>query len=280
VGYWRVEVARLYCPINGETFSRGKGMDDKRIAFLASTSEEAQSAFADLVKRYQNIPADEADAIVALGGDGFMLRVMHDYKDANKPIYGMNRGSVGFMMNAYTPDDLPARLARAEPVTLRPLVMTTITMSGKKEEAIAINDVSLFREIQQAAKIKITVDDIVRLEELICDGILLCTPAGSTAYNLSAHGPIVPIASDVLCLTPISAFRPRRWRGAILPNNARVKFEILEGQKRPVSACADAYEVRNVASVEVSLDTSTNLTMLFDPEHDLEERILSEQFAS
>lgn len=278
--YWRVEVARLYCPINGETFSRGKGMDDKRIAFLASTSEEAQSAFADLVKRYQNIPADEADAIVALGGDGFMLRVMHDYKDANKPIYGMNRGSVGFMMNAYTPDDLPARLARAEPVTLRPLVMTTITMSGKKEEAIAINDVSLFREIQQAAKIKITVDDIVRLEELICDGILLCTPAGSTAYNLSAHGPIVPIASDVLCLTPISAFRPRRWRGAILPNNARVKFEILEGQKRPVSACADAYEVRNVASVEVSLDTSTNLTMLFDPEHDLEERILSEQFAS
>tara|TARA_Y100000994_G_scaffold228485_1_gene212778 strand:+ start:92 stop:859 length:768 start_codon:yes stop_codon:yes gene_type:complete len=255
-------------------------MDDKRIAFLASTSEEAQSAFADLVKRYKNIPADEADAIVALGGDGFMLRVMHDYKDANKPIYGMNRGSVGFMMNAYTPDDLPARLARAEPVTLRPLVMTTITMSGKKEEAIAINDVSLFREIQQAAKIKITVDDIVRLEELICDGILLCTPAGSTAYNLSAHGPIVPIASDVLCLTPISAFRPRRWRGAILPNNARVKFEILEGQKRPVSACADAYEVRNVASVEVSLDTSTNLTMLFDPEHDLEERILSEQFAS
>ena len=280
MGYWRVEVARLYCPINGETFSRGKGMDDKRIAFLASTSEEAQSAFADLVKRYQNIPADEADAIVALGGDGFMLRVMHDYKDANKPIYGMNRGSVGFMMNAYTPDDLPARLARAEPVTLRPLVMTTITMSGKKEEAIAINDVSLFREIQQAAKIKITVDDIVRLEELICDGILLCTPAGSTAYNLSAHGPIVPIASDVLCLTPISAFRPRRWRGAILPNNARVKFEILEGQKRPVSACADAYEVRNVASVEVSLDKSTNLTMLFDPEHDLEERILSEQFAS
>ena len=280
MGYWRVEVARLYCPINGETFSRGKGMDDKRIAFLASTSEEAQSAFADLVKRYQNIPADEANPIVALGGDGFMLRVMHDYKDANKPIYGMNRGSVGFMMNAYTPDDLPARLARAEPVTLRPLVMTTITMSGKKEEAIAINDVSLFREIQQAAKIKITVDDIVRLEELICDGILLCTPAGSTAYNLSAHGPIVPIASDVLCLTPISAFRPRRWRGAILPNNARVKFEILEGQKRPVSACADAYEVRNVASVEVSLDTSTNLTMLFDPEHDLEERILSEQFAS
>ena len=216
---------------------------------------------------------------------GFMdmnrvLENLNDYKDANKPIYGMNRGSVGFMMNAYTPDDLPARLARAEPVTLRPLVMTTITMSGKKEEAIAINDVSLFREIQQAAKIKITVDDIVRLEELICDGILLCTPAGSTAYNLSAHGPIVPIASDVLCLTPISAFRPRRWRGAILPNNARVKFEILEGQKRPVSACADAYEVRNVASVEVSLDTSTNLTMLFDPEHDLEERILSEQFSS
>ena len=255
-------------------------MDDKRIAFLASDSDAAQSALADLVGRYPNTPASKADAIVALGGDGFMLRVMHDHKDANKPIYGMNRGSVGFMMNAYTPDDLPARLNRAEPVTLRPLVMTATTVSGETEEAIAINDVSLFREIQQAAKIKITVDDIVRLEELICDGVLLCTPAGSTAYNLSAHGPIVPIASDVLCLTPISAFRPRRWRGAILPNNARVRFEILEDKKRPVSACADAYEVRDVVSVEVSLDITTNLTMLFDPEHDLEERILSEQFAS
>jgi NAD+ kinase len=254
-------------------------MNDKKIAFLASDSEEAQDALKDLASRYTNTPPLEADTIVALGGDGFMLRLMHDFKDADKPIYGMNRGSIGFLMNEYTPDDLPDRLARAEPVTLRPLNMTATSIDGNTTEAIAINDVSLFRETQQASKIRITVDGTIRLEELICDGVLLCTPAGSTAYNLSAHGPIVPIASDVLCLTPISAFRPRRWRGAILPNNARVQFDILEADKRPVSACADAFEVRDVVRVVVSLDESLNLTMLFDPEHDLEERILSEQFA-
>ena len=255
-------------------------MNSKKIAFVASDSSDAQMALRKLSQKYQNIPPENADIIVALGGDGFMLRILHDYKDQHKPIYGMNRGSIGFLMNEYTPDDLPNRLNRAEPVSIRPLSMRATTVSGDVLDAIAINDISLFRESQQASKIKITVDNIVRLEELICDGILLCTPAGSTAYNLSAHGPIVPIGSDVLCLTPISAFRPRRWRGAILPNVACVKFEILENKKRPVSACADAFEVRNVRHVEVVLDSSLNLTMLFDPEHDLEERILSEQFSN
>ncbi len=254
-------------------------MINNKIAFVASNSSDAQEALSDLSKRYPNVPPENADIIVALGGDGFMLSILHDYKEQLKPIYGMNRGSIGFLMNEYTPDDLPDRLNRAEPVSIRPLQMQATTISGKVLDAIAINDISLFRETQQTAKIKITVDEIVRLQELICDGVLLCTPAGSTAYNLSAYGPIVPIGSDVLCLTPISAFRPRRWRGAILPNSATVKFEILESGKRPVSACADAFEVRDVVSIEVSLSETLRLTMLFDPEHDLEERILSEQFA-
>jgi NAD+ kinase len=254
-------------------------MINKKIAFAASDSSDAQEAFSDLSTRYPHVPPEDADIIVALGGDGFMLRILHDYKEQLKPIYGMNRGSIGFLMNEYTPDDLPDRLNRAEPVSIRPLQMQATTISGEVLDAIAINDISLFRETQQTAKIKITVDEIVRLQELICDGVLLCTPAGSTAYNLSAYGPIVPIGSDVLCLTPISAFRPRRWRGAILPNSATVKFEVLESEKRPVSACADAFEVRDVVSVEVSLSDTLSLTMLFDPEHDLEERILSEQFA-
>ena len=254
-------------------------MINNKIAFVASNSSDAQKALNDLSKRYLHVPPEEADIIVALGGDGFMLSILHDYKMQLKPIYGMNRGSIGFLMNEYTPDDLPDRLNRAEPVSIRPLQMQATTILGEVLDAIAINDISLFRETQQTAKIKITVDEIVRLQELICDGVLLCTPAGSTAYNLSAYGTIVPIGSDVLCLTPISAFRPRRWRGAILPNSATVKFEILESGKRPVSACADAFEVRDVVSIEVSLSETLRLTMLFDPEHDLEERILSEQFA-
>lgn len=254
-------------------------MNDKKIAFLASSSNDAQAALKDLSSRYPHVAPEEADAIVALGGDGFMLRILHDYKGQNKPIYGMNRGSIGFLMNEFTPDDLPERLARAEPVSIKPLKMQAKTVTGETLDAIAINDIALFRQSQQASKIRITIDDTVRLEELICDGIILCTPAGSTAYNLSAYGPIVPIGSDVLCLTPISAFRPRRWRGAILPNKARVKFEVLEPEKRPISASADAFEVRDVAEVDVLLDDTLDLTMLFDPEHDLEERILSEQFA-
>ena len=254
-------------------------MINNKIAFVASNSSDAQKALNDLSKRYPHVPPEEADIIVALGGDGFMLSILHDYKMQLKPIYGMNRGSIGFLMNEYTPDDLPDRLNRAEPVSIRPLQMQATTISGEVLDAIAINDISLFRETQQTAKIKITVDEIVRLQELICDGVLLCTPAGSTAYNLSAYGTIVPIGSDVLCLTPISAFRPRRWRGAILPNSATVKFEVLESGKRPVSACAVAFEVRDVVSVVVSLSETLRLSMLFDPEHDLEERILSEQFA-
>jgi NAD+ kinase len=254
-------------------------MINNKIALVASNSSDAQEALSDLSTRYLHVPPEDADIIVALGGDGFMLSILHYYKEHLKPIYGMNRGSIGFLMNKYTPDDLPDRLDRAEPVSIRPLQMQATTISGEVLDAIAINDISLFRETQQTAKIKITVDEIVRLKELICDGVLLCTPAGSTAYNLSAYGPIVPIGSDVLCLTPISAFRPRRWRGAILPNGATVKFEILESDKRPVSACADAFEVRDVMSVVVSLSEILSLTMLFDPEHDLEERILSEQFA-
>ena len=254
-------------------------MNDKKIAFVASESADAQNALDELATRYSNVKPEYADIIVALGGDGFMLRILHDYKDEGRPIYGMNRGSVGFLMNEYTPDNLKKRLDRAEPVSLRPLNMRATTITNEVFNAIAINDISLFREGQQAAKVKITVDDIVRMEELICDGVLICTPAGSTAYNLSAHGPIVPIGADVLCLTPISAFRPRRWRGAIVPNHARVVFEVEEANKRPVSACADAVEVRDIVKVEVALNNSLSLTMLFDPEHDLEERILSEQFA-
>jgi len=254
-------------------------VNDKKIAFVASESTDAQEALHDLKALYPLVSPEEADIVVALGGDGFMLRILHDDIAQIKPIFGMNRGSIGFLMNEYKPEELPKRLARAEPVSIRPLRMTATTESGEEISAIAINDVSLFRETQQTAKIRITVDNIERLEELICDGVLLSTPAGSTAYNLSAYGPIVPIGSDVLCLTPISAFRPRRWRGAILPNSARVGFEVLDTAKRPVSACADAFEVRDVVKVDVSLDKSLRLTMLFDPEHDLEERILSEQFA-
>ena len=254
-------------------------MNDKRIAFLASDSTDAQAALRDLKARYKGVHPEEADVVVALGGDGFMLRILHDDIAQSKPIFGINRGSVGFLMNEYRLDDLERRLSRAEPVYIRPLRMTATTISGEVTSAIAINDVSLFRETQQAAKVRINVDSIERLEELICDGVLLSTPAGSTAYNLSAYGPIVPIGSDVLCLTPISAFRPRRWRGAILPNSAHVSFVVLEANKRPVSACADAFEVRDVIKVDVALDATLRLTMLFDPEHDLEERILSEQFA-
>lgn len=253
-------------------------MQDKKIAFVAADIEEARSAARDLMRRYSHVPPEEADVIVALGGDGFMLQTLHKYKGEGVAIYGMNRGSVGFLMNEYNPDDLPARVAATEPVTLNPLKMRATTIDGKAHEAAAINEVSLLRQTRQAAKIRIKIDDIVRLEELICDGILVATPAGSTAYNLSAHGPIVPIGSDVLCLTPISAFRPRRWRGALLPARAKVTFEVLESSKRPVSAVADDAEVRDVGMVEVSEDQSVSITMLFDPEHDLEERILKEQF--
>jgi NAD+ kinase len=221
---------------------------------------------------------DDAEIVVALGGDGFMLETLHQVLERDIPVYGMNCGSIGFMMNNFSEADLHARLDRAQAAVLHPLRMHAVTSTGRVEEALALNEVSLLRELRQAAKIRITVDGRVRLEELICDGVLLATPAGSTAYNLSAHGPIVPLSANLLPLTPISAFRPRRWRGALLPSSAEVLFEVLEADKRPVAAVADANEVRDVRSVAVSEDRSLQARILFDPDQGLSERILAEQF--
>jgi NAD+ kinase len=249
-----------------------------KLAFLASDSDKAQKALKRLKTRYGNVAVEAADVIVPLGGDGFMLESLHRYMALKKPIYGMQRGSIGFLMNEYREDALPRRVAEARGYKLHPLRMKARTLAGGRTEALAINEVSLLRESRQAAKIRISVDGVVRLEELICDGILIATPAGSTAYNLSAHGPIIPLGAPVLALTPICAFRPRRWRGALLPHGAKVRFEILEADKRPVSAVADYTEARDVAEVEVVEDRRVSLTLLFDPEHNLEERILKEQF--
>jgi NAD+ kinase len=257
--------------------------DDLRLAFACADTDEARSARTRLAHRYGNVPFDEADAIVALGGDGFLLETLHRAirHDAlnPKPVYGMNRGSVGFLLNAYREDNLPQRVASAQRVTLHPLRMIATRVDGERVEALGINEVSLLRETRQAAKLRITIDGVARLEELICDGALVATPAGSTAYNLSAHGPIIPLGAGILALTPISAFRPRRWRGALLPHTATITFEILEDRKRPVSAVADSTEVREVLRVEVAEQRMVLLTLLFDPELNLEERILKEQFA-
>ncbi len=233
-----------------------------------------------LTKRYPNVPVDEADLIVALGGDGFILHCLHQSMGKNVPIFGMNRGSVGFLMNEFSEDRLYDRLQSAEAVQFIPLRLQAVGIDGEASEALAINEVSLLRETRQASKIRILVDGVERMAEMICDGVLVATPAGSTAYNLSAHGPIVPLGSGVLALTPISAFRPRLWRGALLPHNATVRFEVLEPAKRPVSAVADGTEIRDVASVEVQEAPELAVTILFDKEHGLEERILKEQFAS
>jgi NAD+ kinase len=250
-----------------------------KIAFVAAEGDVAQAALARLKQRYQPTPPDQADVVVVLGGDGFMLQNLHTFMGKGVPIFGMNRGSVGFLLNEYREDGLPERLKAAARVTLHPLRMATETVDGRKAEAIAINEVSLLRQTRQTAKIAIKVDGIERLPELTCDGVLVSTPAGSTAYNLSAHGPIIPLGAGLLALTPISAFRPRRWRGALLPHRAAVRFEVLEADKRPVSATADHTEIRNVVAVDVREDRSESLTLLFDPEHNLEERILKEQFA-
>ncbi|WP_187830296.1 NAD kinase [Siccirubricoccus phaeus] len=249
-----------------------------RIAFLASATEAACAARARLVARYGDTPLEQAAAIVALGGDGCMLETQHRLLGRNIPVYGMNCGSVGFLMNDYREEALPERLADAQAAMLHPLRMRAITAGGAVREALAINEVSLLRETRQAAKIRILIDGKERLSELICDGVLVSTPAGSTAYNLSAHGPIVPLGANLLPLTPISAFRPRRWRGALLPADAEVAFEILEGEKRPVAAVADYTEVREVRRVEVREDRGVALTLLFDPDHGLSERIIAEQF--
>ncbi len=249
-----------------------------KIAFVASETEESTEALAKLSKRYGNNAVDEADAIVALGGDGLMLQTMHRHLNSRTPIYGMNRGSVGFLLNDYRENGLKERLAKAEITIIHPLRMTAHDTNGATHAALAINEVSLFRQIYQAAKLRIAVDETVRLDELICDGILVSTPAGSTAYNLSAHGPILPINAPLLALTPISPFRPRRWRGALLPNDAKVLIEVLEADKRPVSAVADHTEFRDVIKVEVMEESGIEIHMMFDPGHTLAERILSEQF--
>ena len=251
----------------------------KNIGFVASGSPRAQEALSDLKARYDHVDPEQADVIVALGGDGFMLESLHRYMTVGVPIYGMNRGSIGFLMNEYGQVDLVDRLQKTNAADLHPLRMRAESADGSQHEGLAINEVSLLRETRQAAKVLIKVDDRVRIPELICDGVLVATAAGSTAYNFSAHGPIVPLRAEVLCLTPISAFRPRRWRGALLPQTACVRFEVLESHKRPISAVADFTEVRDVVSVEVIQDSSVKVSILFDPEHDLEERILSEQFA-
>jgi NAD+ kinase len=249
-----------------------------RISFIASAAPEAQHAKARLAARYGDAPPREADVIVALGGDGHMLQTLHRFMNDGIPIYGMNRGSVGFLMNDYSEDDLRARLAAAEVSRIHPLSMIAYDREGKAHKALAINEVSLFRERHQAAKLKILVDDKVRMEELVCDGVLVSTPAGSTAYNLSAHGPILPINAPLLALTPISPFRPRRWRGALLPNKVHISIHVLEPDKRPVSAVADHHETRGVLRVEVEKARNVELYLMFDADHSWDERVLAEQF--
>ncbi len=253
-------------------------LEPGRIAFVCAPTALAGECRARLVARYGECPIDGAGCVVALGGDGFMLETLHTVLGRPVPVYGMNCGSVGFLMNNFDEDRLAERLANAQAAVLHPLRMEVETISGTIEEALALNEVSLLRQLRQAAKIRITIDGRVRLAELICDGILVSTPAGSSAYNLSAHGPIVPLSANLLPLTPISAFRPRRWRGALLPSTAEVLFEVLETEKRPVAAVADFTEVRDVISVAVIEDRSIEVTVLFDPDQGLSERIIAEQF--
>jgi NAD+ kinase len=250
----------------------------ERIAFVASDVPEAREALHRLEAEYGVVPPQQAQAIVALGGDGLMLQTLHRFINDRIPIYGMNRGSVGFLMNEFHSEDLLERLQHADISRVHPLAMVAFDAAGKARKALAINEVSLFRESHQAAKISVSVDGKVRLDELICDGVLVATPAGSTAYNLSAYGPIIPINAPLLALTPISPFRPRRWRGALLPNKARISLKVLETDKRPVSAVADHVEFRNIVSVDIEQARNIDLFMMFDTGHSLDERILSEQF--
>lgn len=251
------------------------------MALVASTAGAAQSAEKLLRKRYDFVSPDQADLIVALGGDGFMLQTLHEMLDRRRlrPVFGMNRGTVGFLMNEWRLDALLARIARARAFSVAPLKMVAETVTGQRIVSPAINEVSLLRETRQTAWIEVSVNGRVVLPELICDGVLVATPAGSTAYNLSAQGPILPLESKLMALTPISPFRPRRWRGALIPDSLKVLFRVLDPVKRPVSAVADQREVRDVSTVEVSIDRDQVLTLLFDPEHALDERIAMEQFA-
>jgi NAD+ kinase len=250
-----------------------------KIAFTANARPEAKEAIARLRERYGHAAEEEADIIVALGGDGHMLDTLRRRLVDRKPVYGMHRGTIGFLMNAYDEADLPARLEKAEKARIRPLISQARTIKGEAIAEHAINEVSLLRQTAQTAQIRILIDGAERLASLSCDGVMVATPAGSTAYNLSAHGPILPIGAQLLALTPVSAFRPRRWRGALLPRTAQVRFDVLEPELRPVSATADNVETRDVVSVDIREDAATTLTMLFDPGHALDERILREQFS-
>lgn len=248
------------------------------IAFAASNADEAQAALVDLSARYDNVPPAEADVIVALGGDGFVLQMLHSTMNSGKHVYGMNRGSVGFLMNEYSTESLLKRIEHAVDNSIHPLKMITEDESGEVRTELAINEVSVFRQSYQAAKLKVRVDGRERLAELICDGLLLSTPAGSTAYNFSAHGPILPLEAPLLALTPISAFRPRRWRGALLPDRVHVEMEVLEPGKRPVNAVADHKEVKSVIRVRIEQAKDHTARLLSDPDHSWSDRILAEQF--
>ncbi|MDR6853382.1 NAD+ kinase [Sphingomonas sp. BE123] len=255
-------------------------MSDVRRALAASPTTPAETAAAELLADGDWVPVEQADMVVALGGDGFMLQTLHAMLERRRivPVFGMNLGTVGFLMNDWRPEGLEERLVRARPFKVSPLVMTATTVDGERHLLPAINEVSLLRETRQTAKLEVRVNDRVVLPELVCDGILVATPAGSTAYNLSAHGPILPLGSRLLALTPISPFRPRRWRGAILPERTRISIRVLDPGKRPVSAVADQREVRDVAQVDIAIDRNRDLTLLFDPEHALDDRITMEQF--
>jgi NAD+ kinase len=250
----------------------------ERIAFVASSSPEATEALKALARRYGDVEPEAADVIVALGGDGLMLQTLHMLMNSGKPIYGMHRGTIGFLMNDFAEENLKERLAAAQTAVIHPLLMRARDVEGGVHEHHAINEVSLFRQSYQAARLRVLIDGQERLEELVADGVLVSTPAGSTAYNLSVQGPIIPIDAPLLALTPISPFRPRRWRGALLPNTAQVTIDVLEADKRPVAAVADHVEVRSVRSVDIRMDPGISMHMLFDPGHNLDERILREQF--
>ncbi len=249
-----------------------------KLSYIANDTKHAQEALDQLEKEYGSVPTSDADVVIALGGDGTLLEALHTIKDKDVPIYGMNLGSVGFLLNDFRPENLIERLKNAHKVEINPLKMVVTDVDGNKHEAHAFNEVSLLRQTRQAAKINVKIDDVERLSELVCDGILLSTPAGSTAYNLSAHGPIIPLSAQLLALTPISAFRPRRWRGALVPWQHEVTLSVINSKKRPVSATADSTEIRNVQTVTIAQLNNAPRTLLFDPDNNLEERILKEQF--
>jgi NAD+ kinase len=253
-------------------------MRSSRLAFVSSDAADARTAAAALAARYGKVPVDDADVVVALGGDGFLLQTLRETMSTGKLVYGMNRGTVGFLMNEFREDGLVERIAAATSETIRPLEMQAVTEDGETVAALAINEVALWRQSYQTAKIRIGIDGKTRLDELHCDGVMVATPAGSTAYNLSAYGPILPLDSPLLALTPVSPFRPRRWRGALLSDKSAVRFDILEGKKRPVNASADHTEVKSVVSVTVKESRDRTATILFDPDHSWNERILAEQF--